>query len=89
MPVGNGKTLSSKYLHSRVCVFIVTWVFTVVIATTDGPCLSQKVPQARQLLLPLPTPPFHAPVLLFTLCSTVDRLRSKAGYNSSHLANEW
>lgn len=39
---GDGKTLSSTYLHSSVYVFIVTLVFKVLIATMGGLCLSQR-----------------------------------------------
>lgn len=55
---GDGTALSFKYLRSSVCVFIVTSVLAVLIAATDGPCLSRKVHQLWQSLPALPASPF-------------------------------
>lgn len=55
---GTAPALGFKYLRSSVCVFIVTSVLAVLIAATDGPCLSRKVHQLWQSLPALPASPF-------------------------------
>lgn len=55
---GDGTALGFKYLRSSVCVFIVTSVLAVLIAATDGPCLSRRVHRLWQSLPALPASPF-------------------------------
>lgn len=55
---GDGTALGFKYLRSSVSVFIVTSVLAVLIAATDGPCLSRRVHRLWQSLPALPASPF-------------------------------